>query len=152
MQEKNITNYIKIKACLHCTCEREANLQTIWYAEQFAYCGKKMTTRSTGNKSVESWKMVLSVFYFCSCSHLSVDSNHKHDVLDSGQVLKLMSWNRSRDLVFTIASGSHIKDCVFAALLILRGLSSMPVCESHLVMSGAYKQSFNQRIVWGEFF
>lgn len=63
-----------------------------------------------------------------------------------------MSCNRPRDLVFTIASESHIENCAFAALLVLQGLSSMPVCESHMVMSREYKQSFNQGIVWGEFF
>lgn len=107
--------------------------------------------RSTGNKSVEYPEKCLlqSCFFPVASPHLSVDLIHKHVMLDSGRVWELMSWNRPRDLVFTIASGSHTENCVFSALLIL---SSMPVCESHMVMSGAYKQSFNQGIVWGEFF
>ena len=115
--------------------------------EQFAY-------RKIHRKLIcwTSQKMFLSIFVSVLSLNLSVDLIHKHDMLDSGQVWELMSWNRSRDLVFTIASGSRIKDCVFVALLILQGLSSMPVCESHLVMRGAYKESFNQEIVWGEFF
>lgn len=89
---------------------------------------------------------------FCFIPSSFVDWIPEHDTLDSGQVLQLMSWNRSRVVVFTMASGSHIKEYVFPAQLILRGLSSMPVCDSHLVVSRAYKHSSNQGIVWGEFF
>lgn len=63
-----------------------------------------------------------------------------------------MSWSRSRDSVFTTASGSHIKDSLFTALLLLHGHSSGLACESHSVMNRTYKHSFNQGVVWGEFF
>lgn len=97
------------------------------------------TWRFARNKSVEYPGKCFYLFSF-SFFHVFGDLIHEHDMLDSGQVWELMSWNRSRDLVFTIASGSHIKDSVCLQLcssyrVLLQGLS-----ESQLVMNEAYTE------------